>query len=143
MNPTNTSVLRPSLRKNALLVLGCALGLALLPVQTLKAADLATMQPLADAKAAAPALPLTSSFAKVAGGEKGPFVLTLKNGSKAAVTVNTKILLAVVFHAESKARILPAHTIEAGKDWKIADLALDDKVILAAEGFAPLEIVVK
>ena len=131
MNPTNTSS-----RRTALLILGCALSLVLLPIQALRAADAAP----ATAKAA---LPLSHSLTKVTGGEKGPFVLTLKNDSKAAVTVTAKVLLAVAYHAESKARNLPAQKIDAGHDWKIADLAAEDKVILTAEGFAPLTIVVK
>jgi hypothetical protein len=79
----------------------------------------------------------------VEGGEKGPYVLKLKNESSTDITVTGKILLAVAFHAETKARNLPAHTIEAGKEWSIADLAAEDKITLTAEGFAPLEIVVK
>ena len=124
-----------SSRRNALLVLG--LGLALLPLQSLNAAEAPA------AVVAAPALPLSHTLAKVTGGEKGPFVLTLKNDSKAAVTVHAKILLAVAFHAESKAKNLPAQKIEAGHDWKIADLAAEDKVILTADGFAPQTIVIK
>ena len=139
MIPTNKST-RSSLRKSAFLALGCAFCAAFVSVPALKASNPATLQPLADA---APALPLSHSFTKVEGGEKGPYVLKLKNESSANVTVTAKILLAVVFHAETKARNLPAHTIEAGKDWSIADLAAEDKVTLTADGFAPLEIVVK
>ena len=138
MNPTNISSLR-SPRRNALLVLGCTLSLVLLPLQALQAAPDAP----AATTVAAPTLPLSHSLAKVTGGEKGPFVLTLKNDSKAAVTVHAKILLAVAFHAESKAKNLPAQKIDAGHDWKIADLAAEDKVILTAEGFAPQTIVIK
>ena len=80
---------------------------------------------------------------KVTGNDKGPFVLKLKNKSKAAVNVTAKVLLAVAFHGEDKARHIPAHSIEAGQVWSISDLAAEDKVILTADGFAPLEIVVK
>jgi hypothetical protein len=139
MIPTITSP-RFSLRKSALLALGCAFCAAFVSVPALKAADAVTLQSLADA---APALPLSHSFTKVEGGEKGPYVLKLKNESSTDVTVTVKILLAVVFHAETKARNLPAHKIEAGKDWSIADLAAEDKVTVTAEGYAPLEIVVK
>jgi len=139
MIPTNKSS-RFSLRKSALLVFGCAFCAAFVSVPVLKAADAVALQSLADT---APALPLSHSFTKVEGGEKGPYVLKLKNESSTDVTVTVKILLAVVFHAETKARNLPAHKIEAGKDWSIADLAAEDKVTVTAEGYAPLEIVVK
>ena len=126
------------MRRSALVFLGCAFGLLVVAIPSIRAAS-PTLQALADAKA----LPLSHSFKKVEGGEKGPFVITLKNDSDAAVKVTPKILLAVVMHAESKARHLPAHTIEAGQSWSIADLAAEDKVILTADGFAPMEIVVK
>ena len=138
MNLTNKSSPRLP-RRNVLLVLGCTLSLVLLPLQALQAAPATP----ATATVTAPALPLSHTLVKVTGGEKGPFVLTLKNDSKAAVTVHAKILLAVAYHAESKAKLLPAQKIDAGHDWKIADLAAEDKVILTAEGFAPLTIVVK
>lgn len=139
MIPTNPSS-RSSLRKSALLAIGCAFCAAFVSVPALKASTPATLQPLADV---APALPLSHSFTKVEGGEKGPYVLKLENKSSAEVTVTTKILLAVAFHAETRAKNLPAHTIEAGKDWSIADLSAGDRITLTAEGFAPLEIVVK
>jgi hypothetical protein len=135
MNQTKSSA-RTVLQKAALL----AFGLVIAAVPTLKASDLATLQPMADAKVP---LPLTSVIEKVTGAEKGPYVLKLKNESKAEVKVTAKILLAVFEHGEDKAKHLPAHTIEAGKTWKIADLAAEDKVIVTADGFAPLEIVIK
>ena len=127
------------LRQSALLALGCVLALVLVPVQSLKAADSVTLQPLADAKA----LPLSHTLKKVEGGEKGPFVLTLKNDSHADVTVTGKVLLAIFMHADPKARHLPAQKIEAGKTWSIDDLVAEDKVVLTADGFEPLTIVVK
>jgi hypothetical protein len=140
MNPTNTSSVRPSHTK-ALLAMGCALSLALFGVPALNAADSAvTLKPMADK---APALPLSHSFKKVEGGEKGPYVITLKNDSKAALKVTTKILLAVAFHGEDKARHLPAHSIDAGASWTISDLAAEDIVVLSADGFETLKIVVK
>jgi hypothetical protein len=128
-----------ALRKTALLALGCVFGFLLVPAPA-KAADTATLLPLADKS---PALPLTATFSKVADAEKGPYVLKLKNDSKETIKVTAKILLSVVFHAESKAKNLPEHAIEAGQVWTIADLAAEDKVILTAAGFAPLELVVK
>jgi hypothetical protein len=139
MKSINLSSSVSSLRKSALLIVSCAFGLGLVAVPVLKAAS--PTEAAADAKA--PALPLKSSFEKVAGNEKGPFVLKLKNKSKVAVNVTAKVLLAVAFHGEDKARHIPAHSIAAGEVWSIADLAAEDKVVLTAEGFAPLEIVVK
>jgi hypothetical protein len=120
----------------ALLVFACAL----LQSPTLKAAEAATPPPAEPNK---PTLPLTSTFEKVANAENGPFVLKVKNTSTTALKVNTRVLLSVSFHAESKARKLPEHTIEPGQVWSIPDLSAADKVIITAEGFAPLEIVVR
>jgi hypothetical protein len=117
-----------------------ACGFSLLAVPALKAAEPATLQPRADT---APSLPLVASFTKVAGAEKGPFVLTLKNTSTAPVKVTTKILLALAAHADNKARNIPEHEIAAGQSWSIADLVLDDRVILTAPGFATLELKVQ
>jgi hypothetical protein len=140
MITSDTASSRPALRRTNLLALGCALGLAFVPVAALRAADTLTPQNLADSAPALPSLPLTSSIEKTTGGENGPYVLKLKNTSTAAVKVTAKILLSVAFHAENKAKNLPEHTVEAGQVWSIADLAAADKVVLAAKGYAPLEI---
>jgi len=141
MNPPNIPTIRSSSRTKAIFAIGCAVSLAAFGVPALSAADSATtLQPLADT---APALPLTHSFTKVEGGDKGPYVLQLKNESKSDITVTGKILLAVAFHAESKSRAIAPHKIEAGQSWSIADLAFDDKVTLTADGFAPLQLTVK
>jgi hypothetical protein len=130
----------PRSRKSALLLLSFAFGLGLVAAPALNAAT-PSSEAATDAKA--PALPLKASFEKVTGNDKGPFVLKLKNKSKAAVNVTAKVLLAVAFHGEDKARHIPAHSIEAGQVWTISDLVAEDKVILTADGFAPLELVVK
>jgi hypothetical protein len=124
--------------RKVLFVLGCALGLALVQGSALRAAD--DMKPAADK---APAAPLSATFEKVADAENGPFVLNLKNDSKEAVSAKAKVLLSVAFHADSKARQVPEQVIEPGKTWSIKDLAADDKVVVYAKGFAPLEITVK
>jgi hypothetical protein len=116
--------------KLSLRLMALALGLVLLGAPALRAAD------------AAPALPVTTSFEKVTGAEGAPYVLTIKNTSQDSLTVTAKVLLSVTFHAENKARNLPAQTIDAGKEWKISDLSADDKVILSAPGFATLEVTV-
>ena len=116
----------------ALLALGCAVVLA--PV--LKA-DTVTSSVRADM-----ALPVTTSIAKVTGSEAGPFVLTVKNTSAADLKVTAKVLLAVAFHADNKAKHLPEQKIAAGGTWAIADLAAQDKVVLSAEGYTDLTVVV-
>lgn len=138
MNTTNTVSTRSVLAKTALL--SFALTLALVQVPALHAADTPALQPLADM---APALPVTTSVSKVTGAEAGPFVLKITNTSSSALKVTAKVLLAVAFHADNKAKHLPEQTIEAGASWSVADLALDDKVVLTAAGFAPLEVSVK
>lgn len=136
----NIASTRSSLRKSALLALGVALSLA--PVALLNAANTETKQPLTEKAAPAPALPLSHAFSKV-DGEKGPHELKLTNTSKAALKVNVKILLSVYSHASDKAKVLPEHTIEAGKDMTISQLAALDKVIITSEGHATLELEVK
>jgi uncharacterized protein YcgI (DUF1989 family) len=91
----------------------------------------------------APKLPLSASFEKAAGAENAPYVLTLTNDSKDTVKASAKVLLAVAFHAESKARNVPEQVIEPGKTWTIADLAKGDRVVVSAEGFAALELTVE
>lgn len=99
--------------------------------------------------AAAPALhaadavlPLKASFEKVTGSEGAPYVLHLTNDSKVALKVSGKVLLSVVHHAMDKARVLPEQTVEPGKMMMVKDLSAQDKVILTAPGYAPLELVV-
>ena len=130
---------RPALRTTALIALGCALTLAVMSAPALKAAGPATLQPLADK---APSLPVTTAFEKVKGAESGPYVLKVTNTSKATLKVTTKVHVAVAFHANDKARNLPEHAIEAGQTWSVPDLAAQDKVVVTATGFAPLELTV-
>jgi hypothetical protein len=118
-----------------LLALACLAGLPFVAV-SVRAADDAAALPRADAAA----LPLSHSFSKVESSAGTPFVLTVKNESKASLQLSGHVLLSVVNHAMDKARKLPEHTLEAGKTWVISDLTGDDKVILSAPGFAPLEI---
>ncbi len=124
--------------RSALLALACAFSLTLVAIPSLPAADTAAPKPVAANKA--PSLPLTATFSKVTVKEGAPFVLKLKNDSKVTLKVSAKILLSVVNHAMDKARLLPEHAIEAGQVWTITDLASDDKVVVTAAGFAPLEL---
>ncbi len=124
----------PLRRAATVFAIVCALTLGLAPLPALRAADEPAHKPAS--------LPLSPDFEKAADPDSGPYVLTLTNTSSATVTVSGKVLLSVAYHAESKARILPAHAIEAGKTWSIKGLAATDKVILSSPGFLSLELVV-
>jgi len=118
---------RSSTRRPALVALACAFALSLLSLPALQAADGKT-------------LPLSSTIEKVASTDGTPFVVHLKNDSKETLKLSGKVLLSVVNHAMDKARTLPEQTLEAGKVWTITNLSADDKVIVSAAGFAPLEV---
>lgn len=98
-------------------------------------------QPVAAADEMAPALPVTTSFGKGTPGENGgPYALTVTNTSDAALTVSATVIWSVTSHNRPKTLELPAHEIAAGGTWVIDDLAAEDRVILKAEGYAPLEL---
>jgi hypothetical protein len=122
----------------ALAAIAVASALALVQVPAARAAGSSTLTSLDDK---APSLPVTTSFAK-ADGEDGPYVLSVKNTSGSSISVSAKVLLSVYFHADSKAKNIPAHAIDAGQTWTIPGLAASDKVTLSADGFAPLELTV-
>ncbi len=113
-------------RRSALLAVACTFALALVSAPALQAAD--------------KALTLTPTFEKVASTEGTPFVLHLKNDSKDTLKLSGKVLLSVVNHSADKARVLPEHTLEAGQSWTIPNLSGDDRVLVSAAGFAPLEV---
>jgi hypothetical protein len=135
MNTSKGSSALAGLRRSALLATAFALAFALAPALSLRAQG-ESSQP-------APSLPLSASFAKSSGAEDAPYVLTLKNESATAVTASAKVLLAVAFHAESKARDIGEHTIGPGETWTISDLAKGDRVTVSANGFAPLQLTVE
>jgi hypothetical protein len=137
MNTSNTSPLSFVFR-STLAALGCALTLVLAPLPAARAAGPSTLTALDDK---APSLPLTASFAK-SDGEDGPYILSLKNTSDSSVKVSAKILLSVYFHADSKARNVPEHAIDAGQTWTVPGLAANDKITVTGTGFAPLELTV-
>ena len=122
-----TLPVRSSTRRHALLALACAFVLSLVSVPALQAADLKP-------------LPLTATFEKVASTEGTPFVLHLKNDSKDTLKLSGKVLLSVVNHAVDKARVLPEKSVEAGKVMTVTGLTGDDKVLVSAAGYAPLEV---
>ena len=139
MTMSQISSPRAAAYRTALFAFGCALSLVLVQTAALKAADPAGP----DAPAVkARSLPVTTTVEKVANAESGPYVLNVKNTSPDALKVSAKVLLAVAFHMDSKARNVPAHVIDPGQTWKIADLAAGDRIVLTAEGFAALEVTV-
>ena len=106
----------------------CALGLMLLPLASLHAAD--------------KALPVSTSFEKNAHAEGAPIILKVTNTSKETLHVSGKVLLSVVHHAMDKARVLPDHTLKAGEVLTVAELTPEDKVLLSAHGYETLTVVV-
>jgi hypothetical protein len=88
-----------------------------------------------------PALPVTASFGKGTPGENGgPYALTLKNTSEKSLTVNATIIWSVKSHNRAATINLPPHEIATGGTWTINDLAFEDRIILAADGFEKLEL---
>jgi hypothetical protein len=138
MITSNNSRRRSLLRKIAVVVIGCTVGIALAQFTALKA-DTHSKPAASDPKA--PALPLTPKYEKAAD-DKGPYVLTLTNTSSAALKLHATVVPSVVFHAGAKTRHLPEEVVAAGKTMVISSLAAADKIELTAEGFAPLELVV-
>jgi len=138
MNDSSIPSTRSPVSRTFAVALSCVLALAPVMIATARAAD--PLQPRADQ---APAVPVTATFEKGVSTETGPYVLKLVNTSAAALTVNVKILLSVAFHADSKARVVPPHSIPAGGNWSVSGLAAGDKVVVSAQGFSPLELTVK
>lgn len=89
----------------------------------------------------APALPVTTSFGKGTPGENGgPYALTVTNTSDKALTISGTIIWSVTSHNRARTIELPAREVAAGGTWVIDDLAAEDRVILAAAGYAKLEL---
>lgn len=122
--------------RHAALVLGGLLSLAFGAVLA-PAADQPALQPRADH---APALPVSTSIAKV-DGEKGPYVLSVKNTGAHALKVHVAVVESVKSHAKPRDR-KHEYTIEAGAAASIEELAAGDKVTVSAEGFASVELTV-
>jgi hypothetical protein len=130
-------VLRSTVRPRALFASVLVLSVALFSPSAVIGSNSTSPQPLADK---APALPLTATFEKVESADGMPFVLKVKNDSKESLTLGGKVLLSVVHHAMDKARNLPEEPLPAGQVRTIQNLSPDDKVILSAPGFSPMEI---
>ncbi len=112
------------------------------------AAAVLTFAPLASradvlrAADVAAALPVTSSFEKVSVDGTSSYVLKLKNTSGSPLKLSVTIVPSVTFHGTSKSSTLPDRVVEAGDTWAIEDLHAQDKVSVAASGFAALDLVV-
>jgi hypothetical protein len=137
MSISNTA--RSVIGRTALIALGCAFSLAIVQISTAKAGGAAMLRPLDDQ---AQSLPVTTSFDKGTDPDLGPYILNIKNTSKDGLKVSVKIHLSVAFHANNKDRNIADHTIDSGQTWTVTDLASGDKITVAAEGFAPLELTV-
>ena len=117
-----------------------ALAITLGQMPSLHAASTPPAHPTANQ---GPILPLTAKFEQMKSKEAPNYVLKLTNDSKKAITASATVYLSVMSHNRDKARQVAAHVIEPGKTWTIDELAALDKVTVTAEGFAPLELVVK
>ena len=116
---------KSSLLKAARLSIACAFAALIVPA--VSAAD--ETRSTAEQSNKAAALPVTAKF------EKG--------ASKETLKVSAKQLLAVAYHAENKAKDLGEQTIPAGKEHTFSGLAADDRVVLTAQGYAPMTLTVK
>ncbi len=128
--------MKPLLRIS-LLALGSALALFSLPAVV--AAGTEALSPLADQ---AKTLPVTTAIMKGEPGPEfgGPYVLSVTNTSGAELKLKAVIAQSVVSHNRPKTIELPAKSLAAGATWKIADLAVEDKVTLSADGHDKLEV---
>lgn len=117
----------------------CALTLSAFVFAATARANGVAAQALAEKKVSAP--PLTHHIEKGTPGENGgPYAVVLKNTSNAALKLSATIIWSVASHNRAKTIELPARTLAGGETWTINDLAVEDRVIVAAEGFENLEV---
>ncbi len=72
---------------------------------------------------------------------EGPYVVTLTNTSAHVLKLTVKIDMSVAVHNRPKDKDL-TQELAPGKEWKIDDLAAEDKLTVKAEGFEPLKLTV-
>ena len=132
----NLSILRTVLNRASLVALACSLGIALLPLPAMRAADAASLAPLDDHLQP---VPLASSVDK-ADGDNGPYVLSLKNTSGDSIRASGTVQLSVASHGDKKTRDIPEHVVGRAEVWTINGLAAGDKVTIMAQGYSPLEV---
>jgi hypothetical protein len=130
-------------RKAALLSFAAISAAVAVPCSSALAAPAAETTPAHPMSDQAAKLPVEHSFAKETSGDnKGLYTLTLKNTSAKPVKITATVDESVVSHNRPKTRTVTSPSVEPGKTWKIEALAAHDKVTLAADGFAPLQLVV-
>ena len=89
----------------------------------------------------AASLPLTSQFGKGTPGENGgPYALTVTNTSDHNLQLSGVIHWSVTSHNRAQTQKLGPKTLAAGESWTINDLAVEDRVVLEADGYATLEL---
>lgn len=92
----------------------------------------------------AAATPVTATFAKnPAVTTEGPYVMTLTNTTDHAVTVSVHVDEDVTAHNRPKARDLGPQEIAAGQDWKVDNLAAQDRVTVTGDGLEPMKLTVQ
>lgn len=127
------NIASPLLRRLGLIALSSILSLLAVTITHAN-----PLQSLADKKAP---LPITASFTKGTPGENGgPYAVKLTNTSNAALTVNVTIIWSVASHNRARTIKLPPHEIAAGESWSIDDLAVEDRLLLTADGFEDLDL---
>lgn len=117
-------------------------GTALLAVLAAVPAPAARAALPVTAADAAAALPVTSAFSKVTVDGASSYVLKLTNTSSAPLKLSVTVVPSVTFHGSLKSTTLPDRVVEAGDTWAVEDLHAQDKVSVAAAGFATLDLVV-
>ena len=123
--------------RSLILALGSAFSLALFVAPAARA-ETPALRPLADSAA----VPVTATFEKVSADGVNGYALNLKNVSSDTLKLTVTITPSVVFHADAKVKTLPEHAVDAGQTWTIKDMAAGDKLSVAADGFAKLELTV-
>lgn len=131
MNTTLPVSRRATFGRSFVLVVAFALGFALNIAS-------AAPQQVADTKASAP---VTVAFEKAAG-DDGPYLMTVKNTSSDALTVQISVHQSVKSHNRPMDVNHPEETIAAGGSTTVKGLAALDKVKISAKGYSAMELVV-
>lgn len=133
-------VARSAFLKTALFLFGATLAVSTAQVFAAPAPE-TVLRPLADK---AMSLPVKTSFVKVKAGENGgQYALKVTNTSKESLKLTVAVIESVTTHSHPKNRTIPEHTLKAGEELSVDDLAVGDKVTLSAVGFEPLALTVK
>ncbi len=123
-----------------MLALGCVVSLALVQIAVVSAHAAPAAKTSVEK---ATKLPVSARFHKTKAKEGTTYELKLKSKAKEPLTVQVTVYLSVVAHNADKARVEPPHVIAPKDTYTVSGLAALDKVVVAADGYAPLELVVK